>query len=172
MRASPPAQGLLLTGYASASVAGAGITVNITSDFPFDDAAPIRLRMRRSTQSGAWVDLRVPGWAVGATVQEVPCSNNAARWGEGATGEVASAVVALQNGTEHRVALGDGRVQVCALLDLPMSIRLETRLHGAVAVYRGPLLYSLPVQSKIRVPLFAARTLNATGQYRATLSLR
>ena len=81
-------------------------------------------------------------------------------------------MVALQNGTEHRVALGDGRVQVCALLDLPMSIRLETRLHGAVAVYRGPLLYSLPVQSKIRVPLFAARTLNAVGQYRVTLSLQ
>ena len=29
-----------------------------------------------------------------------------------------------------------------------------------------------PVQSKIRVPLFAARTLNATGQSRVTLSLR
>ena len=29
-----------------------------------------------------------------------------------------------------------------------------------------------PVQSKIRVPLFAARTLNAIGQYRVTLSLR
>ena len=28
-----------------------------------------------------------------------------------------------------------------------------------------------PVQSKTRVPLFAARTLNATGQYRVTLSL-
>ena len=30
---------------------------------------------------------------------------------------------------------------------------------------------ALPVQSKIRAPLFAARTLNATGQYRVTLSL-
>ena len=29
-----------------------------------------------------------------------------------------------------------------------------------------------PVQSRIRVPLFAARTLNVTGQYRVTLSLR
>ena len=29
-----------------------------------------------------------------------------------------------------------------------------------------------PVQSKIRVPLFATRTLNATGQSRVTLSLR
>ena len=29
-----------------------------------------------------------------------------------------------------------------------------------------------PVQSRIRVPLFAARTLNATGQSRATPSLR
>ena len=29
-----------------------------------------------------------------------------------------------------------------------------------------------PVQSKIRVPLFAARTLNYAGQYRVTLSLR
>ena len=29
-----------------------------------------------------------------------------------------------------------------------------------------------PVQSKFRVPLFAACTLNATGQYRVTLSLR
>ena len=30
----------------------------------------------------------------------------------------------------------------------------------------------LPVQSKTRAPLFAARTLNATGQSRVTLSLR
>ena len=30
----------------------------------------------------------------------------------------------------------------------------------------------LPVLSQIRVALFAARTLNATGQYRVTLSLR
>ena len=30
----------------------------------------------------------------------------------------------------------------------------------------------LSVQSKIRAPLFAACTLNATGQYRVTLSLR
>ena len=29
-----------------------------------------------------------------------------------------------------------------------------------------------PVRSKIRVPLFATRTLNATGQSRVTLSLR
>ena len=29
-----------------------------------------------------------------------------------------------------------------------------------------------PVQGKTRAPLFAARTLNATGQYRVTLSLR
>ena len=29
-----------------------------------------------------------------------------------------------------------------------------------------------PAQHKIRVPLFATRTLNATGQYRVTLSLR
>ena len=29
-----------------------------------------------------------------------------------------------------------------------------------------------PVQSTIRAPLFAARTLNATGQYRVTLSPR
>ena len=29
-----------------------------------------------------------------------------------------------------------------------------------------------PVHSKVRVPLLAARTLNATGQHRVTLSLR
>ena len=29
-----------------------------------------------------------------------------------------------------------------------------------------------PVQSKLRAPLFAARTLNAAGQYRVTLSLQ
>ena len=33
-------------------------------------------------------------------------------------------------------------------------------------------LDSRPVKSKIRVPLFAARTLNATGYNRATLSAR
>ena len=36
----------------------------------------------------------------------------------------------------------------------------------------GPHTSNGPVQSTIRAPLFAARTLNVTGQYRVTLSRR
>ena len=41
----------------------------------------------------------------------------------------------------------------------------------ACGAYRA-VAETRPVQSKIRVLLFAARTLNATGQCRVTLSLR
>ena len=43
-----------------------------------------------------------------------------------------------------------------------------------VTVIAGRKLRNLdgPSSPKIRAPLFAARTLNATGQYRVTLSLR
>ena len=44
--------------------------------------------------------------------------------------------------------------------------------YASVQLLVGALLDTLgPVKSKIRVPLFAARTLNATGQYRVTPSL-
>ena len=135
MRAAPPARGLLLTGYASATVTSGDVTVDIVSHYPFDDVTPIQLRM--VSGQAAWVDLRVPVWAVGATLLEVACNASS---GSSET----KAPVALQNGTEYRVSLAAG-ADICAKLDLPMSLRIERRLHGAVAIYRGPLLFSLPL---------------------------
>ena len=57
----------------------------------------------------------------------------------------------------------------------PAWLALDAALHdtstSAALSWRAWLELG-PVQRKIRVPLFAARTLYATGQYRVTLSLR
>ena len=61
-----------------------------------------------------------------------------------ATSTAAGATQTLWNGTEHWFAL-DAGAQICALLQLPMPVRIEPRLHGAIAVHRGPLLYAIPL---------------------------
>ena len=63
---------------------------------------------------------------------------------------------------------------VAALGSHPLRGQLERALQESEPAPLSappPGLVAWPVQSKIRVPLFAARTLNATGQYRVTLSL-
>ena len=62
--------------------------------------------------------------------------------------------------------------------DFEVRVRVHIRSHVAwagrveVGGSWGGGAVSSPVQSQIRVPLFAARTLNAAGQSRVTLSLR
>ena len=136
MLAAAPARGLLLVSFASANISAAGITVEVLSDFPFDDT-PIQLRM--TADESAFVDVRIPVWAVGASVRTTPCDAR-----EPASSASAGAAQALRNGTEHRFALAAG-AELCASLLLPMSVRIEPRLHGAVAIHRGPLLYAIPL---------------------------
>jgi hypothetical protein len=157
--AAAAAPGLLLTGFAPSTIRAAnGITVNISSGYPFDDATPIRLMMRSAGRK-AFVDVRVPGWAEGATLQQIPCSNHSGVAPAAAVGGAppgTAALLQLSNGTEHRVLLEAG-VDSCALLELPMSVRIERRLHGAVAIYRGPLLYSLPLNySAVTIDAYSA----------------
>ena len=111
MLAAAPARGLLLVSFASANISAAGITVQVLSDFPFDDT-PIQLRMKASDEP-AFVDVRIPVWAVGASVRTTSCDAS-----EYATSTAAGATQTLRNGTEHRFAL-DAGAQVCALLQLP-----------------------------------------------------
>ena len=142
MTAALPTRGLILTGFAPATVRTAGIVVNISSNYPFDDATPIRIEAY-TEDAPAFVDIRVPGWCTQATLQHVSCNRSSP----------SHQVTALNNGTEHRLDLERG-VGICVLLHLPMAVRIEQRLHGAVAVYRGPLLYSLPLN-------FTARTVDS-----------
>ena len=60
------------------------------------------------------------------------------------------------------VKLIKGKFKVDDALDV-------SSVHGITGVV-GSLCVG-PSRAKIRAPLFAARTLNATGQYRVTLSL-
>ena len=70
----------------------------------------------------------------------------------------------------HALLTGDSPLTHLALADCGLGDR------GAACVLALALssatLEEMGLSSKIRVPLFAARTLNATGQCRVTLSRR
>jgi len=115
-----------------AAVGAEGTTVTVTEDteYPFRDTVTF------SVQSDAPVrfplQIRIPGWAEGATVQ--------------INREDAQAVAP---GTFHTLdrewLTGDTMT-----LRLPMAVRLERRPHGTVSVTRGPLVFSLRIGEEFR----------------------
>ena len=131
-------QGLFLTGYTPATTVDGQRVVSVTGSYPFDDDVPIRIICaNRGPAFPLW--LRVPGWAArpSMTIQTAPArsTKNGLANGGGA--------IWLAPGTLRRVVCGTGNTTI--VLSLPMAVRVERRLHGAVAVSRGPSLYGLPV---------------------------
>ena len=76
-------------------------------------------------------------------------------------------------GLQHS-AQGDGGGELVYVVHpLPETLLDSTWDYGTLRPSEEQrYVESMPVQSTILVPLFAARTLNATGQSRVTLSLR
>ena len=131
-----PDDGLAAVAYGPCCVTarvGDGTEVTITEDteYPFRDEIRFTVSTPRPTRFP--LHLRIPVWAVQATVQ---------------VGSEAAEPV--QGGTFHIIerVWSDGDSVV---LRLPMPITLERRYHNSVAVVRGPLVFSLKMGEEFRL---------------------
>lgn len=118
-----------MTGTWTAPVAGGEVTIDVTTDYPWDGRVRV---VTTTTPGGTWaLSLRVPHWAAGSTAT--------------VNGEPdATAVDGGWLTIEREWSSGDAVV-----LDLPLDVRFTTadpRVdadRGAVALERGPLVYCL-----------------------------
>ena len=104
---------------------GAPVSVVVDTEYPFRETITLMVTCERATRFP--VSLRIPGWADGATVQ------------------VASARAERPaKGTMHRIDREwSGTTSIT--VRLPMRPAITVRHNGAVAVERGPLVYSLRI---------------------------
>ncbi len=124
-----PDAGLVAAAYAPSTVSfssnGRSVRVTLATDYPFredlhftiETDEPVRLPF----------DLRIPGWAEGASLEVAGGSRRAP-----------------QPGTFHRIER-EWRNGDTVRLNLPMRVKVTNRYHGAVAAERGPLVYSLKI---------------------------
>jgi uncharacterized protein len=122
-----PDRGLVAAAWApchiEATVRDVPVIVDVQTDYPFRDtiavtiepSAPVRFPLR----------LRVPAWTEGATVR------------------VGSRETPMAKGTLHLVERDWPKGPTTLTIRLPMRAKVSTRYNEAVAVERGPLVYSL-----------------------------
>ncbi len=113
-----------------ATLADVPVTVSVETDYPFRETIAIRVEATRPHRFPLW--LRVPSWAVGATVQ---------------VGD--DAVAPMSPGTLHRLERV-WRGPTTVRLRFPMRPVVSARHHDAVAVERGPLVYALRIGEEWR----------------------
>lgn len=101
------------------------VDIAVETDYPFD--GEVRLTVRTDQPIRFPLDLRVPGWAEEARLQ---IDDGDAE--------------PVEAGGFHRVEREWSGTAVLRLL-FPMHARVEQRDNGSVAVYRGPLLFALPI---------------------------
>ncbi|MFN8580397.1 MAG: glycoside hydrolase family 127 protein [Gemmatimonadaceae bacterium] len=125
----PKAGGLAAMAWApcrvDTTVDGAPVHIEVDTDYPFREAVTLRVRTERPTRFP--LQLRIPAWAHGASVQVANEPPHDA-----------------QSGSMHELARtwsGDTAVTV----RLPMRPAVTVRYNGAVAVERGPLVYALKI---------------------------
>jgi len=122
-----PDEGLALAVYAPSrvrtTVRGVNVETALDTDYPFRETASLAVTPDRAVRFA--LQLRVPAWADGATV----------RVGS-------EAPQPMQPGTMHRIDREwTGRTELS--IRLPMTPKVTTRYNDAVAIERGPLVYSL-----------------------------
>jgi hypothetical protein len=123
-----PQDGLVAVAYAPCSVTakvGSGATVTIVedTDYPFRDEIHFTIHMAGPERFPLL--LRIPAWAVRATVQ--------------VEAEAPQEAVAASFHTVERIWQPGDTVS----LKLPMDVRIERRWRNAVSLLRGPLVFSL-----------------------------
>ncbi|MHC4563209.1 MAG: beta-L-arabinofuranosidase domain-containing protein [Planctomycetota bacterium] len=119
--------GLAAVAYAPSRVTtdidGTPVTVVLETEYPFRDSLKFTVAAEKATKFPLL--LRIPAWAEGATVA--------------VAGGDAEAVTP---GAFHRIE-GEWRGSTEVLLTLPMTAKVTRRPNDAVAIERGPLVYSL-----------------------------
>jgi hypothetical protein len=125
-------EGLVAAAYAPCRVSfasrGVRVTVAVDTDYPFRETLRVTVRSERSAAFP--LVLRVPAWAEGATV----------RVGAGAEQP-------MQAGSLHRIAR-EWSGETTLAVHFPMRATLSVRYNEAVAVERGPLVYSLRIDEE------------------------
>lgn len=124
-----PDEGLVAAAYAPSRAAftshGVPVTVSLDTDYPFRETLQITVKPQRAARFP--LILRVPAWAKGATVRVAGGPS-----------------VSMRPGTLHRIDREwSGVVDVA--VHFPMRPLATTRYNEAVAIERGPLVYSLQI---------------------------
>ncbi len=124
-----PNEGLVAVSYAPSTarfqVRGAPVSVATETDYPFRDT--IRVVVTAEQGSRFPLLLRVPAWADGATLSIAGEAENR-----------------LKSGMFHKVDR-TWKGTTALHLRFPMKVKTSRRYNGAVAVERGPLVYSLKI---------------------------
>lgn len=108
-----------------ADVQGVAVDIAVDTTYPFEGEVKISVSVERPV--GFPLHLRIPGWAKGARLQI-----------DGAGADTVEA------GGFHRVEREwDGTTVLT--LRLPMHAQIERRDSGSISIYRGPLLFALPI---------------------------
>lgn len=110
-------------------------TLTVTTDYPFGDVATVVVTPSASATGPVPVMLRIPSWAAGATISINGGSN------QPLTGS---------NGTFFPTSTV-GTAATTFVINFNPQVRLETFYNGAVAIYRGALLYSVWIGQNISV---------------------
>jgi hypothetical protein len=106
-------------------VRGTRVTVALETDYPFRET--LHFTVKPDAPARFPLVLRVPGWAQGATVR---VANGPAQ--------------PMKAGTFHRVER-DWAGTVALDVRFPMKVAISRRYNEAVAIERGPLVYSLEI---------------------------
>jgi len=103
-----------------------GVNVNVSGEYPFED--DITVTLSGLSGNGIPLYIRIPSWATNATL----VVNGGAPLSVGAF-----------NGTMYKVSYTASSSTISVVLATNPSVRVVPWFNGALAVYRGALLYSL-----------------------------
>jgi uncharacterized protein len=113
----------------TAEVPGGRATVDLATDYPFDETLRFTVTTEGEDPHPAFfpLHLRIPAWVTGATVQVA-----------GGT------TLSCEPGTFQRVEIPWGET-TAVTLRLPAHFAVQRRYHQSVTVTRGPLVYALKI---------------------------
>lgn len=116
--------------HAAVGEAGTGVTITEDTEYPFRDT--VTLTVQPDAPVRFPLQVRIPGWAEGATVQVNRQEAQAAAPGAFHT-------------LDREWRSGD-----MVTLRLPLAVRLERRPQGAMSVLRGPLVFALRIGEEFK----------------------
>ncbi len=126
--------GLIAAAYSPSTVTakvgkGQTVTISETTEYPFKGEIDLKIRTSEPVRFPLY--LRIPGWAVDATVT----SGNRTHKARG--GETLRLTENWKDGDVVRI-------------HLPMDVRIEKRFNNALSLLRGPLYFSLRIEKEFR----------------------